>query len=129
MAKLQVQRPLEEGHRPCADGNGGAYTPPLASYLPFSVPVAARRRTILVELTATLFTADSVSPFLPELLATFLTADRIIFPLTRTARIDPHATRSDVDALSDCWNGWDPQKASRYQPAHDDLLHVYVLSS
>ncbi|WP_267360105.1 MULTISPECIES: hypothetical protein [unclassified Methylobacterium] len=92
--------------------------------MPVSVPVPPRGRPILVKLTPTLLTADRVTPLFPELLTTFLPTDRIIFPLTRTARVYPHAAWSDVDALSHCWNGWDRQQAGCYQPAHDNVLHV-----
>ncbi len=96
--------------RQCAYGNGRAHIPPLASYLPFSVPVTPRGWPILIELAPTLFTTDRITPLLPELLTTFLPTDRIIFPLTRSARVDPHAAWSDVDTLSDCRNGWDRQQ-------------------
>ena len=115
--------------RHCTYGNGRAHTPPLAALPAFSVPVTPRGRSILVELAPALLPADRVTPLFPELLATLLPADRIIFPLARTAWVDPHAAWSDVDALSDCRNGWDRQKTSRYQPTHDDMLHVDILSS
>lgn len=95
--------------------NGRAHTPPLVAFVPFSVPVTPRRRRpIFVELAPTLLTADRVTPLFSEFLTAFLPTDRIILPFTRTAWIDPHAARSDVDALSDCRNGRDRQQASRY---------------
>jgi hypothetical protein len=103
------------------------YTPP-SGVFPFSVSIPPGR-PILVELAPTLLTADRVTTFLPELLTTLFPADRIVFAFARTARVDPYAARSDVDALSDCRNGWDRQHAGRYQPAHDDVLHVGILSS
>ncbi|MCJ2071408.1 hypothetical protein MKK75_21855 [Methylobacterium sp. J-030] len=82
------------------------------------------RRTILVELAPTLLTPDRVVSLLTELFSTLLSADLVSLTFPRRARIDPHATRSDVDALSDSWHARDSEQTRCDQPSGNDVLHV-----
>ena len=56
-------------------------------------------RTILLELAPTPLAANVVA----QRLALFLAPDRVVLTLARRSRIDPHASRAEIDALPENW--------------------------
>ncbi len=78
---------------------------------------------VVILATEALLTADRSTPIIAELFAPLFPPDLIPVPLPGRARINPHATGSDVNALCNSRNGGDTEQTGCDQCTCEEMLH------